>query len=92
MADPIRETDAIQPQNPTGGFGPRESADETRQAQHSLSNDAPTDVNCNAALARAQASTFALLGANFEASAMRFNGIMGHMAGVLAAGQTPPVK
>ena len=32
----------------TLGFGARESADETRQAQQSVSNDAPTDVNFNA--------------------------------------------
>ena len=57
----------------TMGFGARESADETRQAQQSISNDAPTDVNMNATVAREQASTLTLMGKNFEANAMRFN-------------------
>lgn len=55
----------------TMGFGARESADETRQAQQSVSNDAPTDVNMNAIIAREQAGTFTLMGKNFEASAAR---------------------
>ena len=55
----------------TMGFGARESADETRQAQQSLSNDAPTDVNANAIWARAQSETIVLMGKNFEASANR---------------------
>lgn len=53
----------------TYGFGPRESADETRQAQQSVSNDAPTDVNFNAIVARSQALTHDVLGKNFEANA-----------------------
>ena len=69
----------------TYGYGPRESADETRQAQQTVSNDAPTDVNLNAIIAREQAGTFTLMGKNFEASAMRFNGLMGHVAAKLAA-------
>lgn len=68
----------------TMGFGARESADETRQAQQSVSNDAPTDVNMNAIVAREQAGTLTLMGKNFEASAMRFNGLMGHMAAKMA--------
>lgn len=59
----------------TLGFGPRESADETRQAQQSVSNDAPTDVNMNAVVAREQAGTFTLMGKNFEANADRRNKI-----------------
>lgn len=53
----------------TYGFGPRENADETRQAQHSQANDTPTDVNMNAVVARSQALTFDTLGKNFEANA-----------------------
>ena len=41
------------------GFGPAESADETRQAQQTVSNDSPTDVNPNAALARTQKAMYA---------------------------------
>lgn len=52
----------------TLGFGARESADETRQAQQSVSNDAPTDVNMNAIVARSQALTFDIAGKNFEAN------------------------
>lgn len=48
----------------TMGFGARESADETRQAQQSVSNDSPTDVNPNAVIARSQMLTFDVLGKN----------------------------
>ena len=55
------------------GFGPAEDADSTRQGQHTMANDMPVDVNCNAALAREQAGTLALMGKNFEANANRLN-------------------
>lgn len=57
----------------TLGFGPRESADETRQAQHQAANDTPVDVNPNAIIARAQAATIVRMGDNFEAGANRRN-------------------
>lgn len=44
------------------GFGPREQADETRQAQQGVTNDTPTDVNFNAIVARSQAETFDFFG------------------------------
>ena len=56
---------------PSNTFGPVESADESRQAQHTFSNDVPTDVNNNAALARRQASTTANAGDEFAAAAAR---------------------
>lgn len=69
------------------GFGPAESADETRQAQQTVSNDSPTDVNPNAALARtqtamyaAQQETMTLMGKNFEAAASRRNAMFDQMA------------
>ena len=75
MADPLTDP-SFQPTPPaTLGFGPRESADETRQAQHIEANDAPLDVNLNAVVAREQAGTFALMGKNFEANADRRNKI-----------------
>lgn len=81
MPDP-----AIEPSPPsTFGFGPRESADETRQAQQSVSNDAPTDVNANAIMAREQMGTLVLMGKNFEAGAARRNFIFDHISGLLAA-------
>lgn len=58
---------------PSNTFGPVESADETRQAQHSVSNDAPTDVNFNAVIARQQAQTTSLAGSEFGAAASRRN-------------------
>jgi hypothetical protein len=64
-------------QNP---YGPGANADETRQAQHQLTNDSPTDVNMNAVVARVQASTFSLMQANFEANANRLNKIFDHIA------------
>lgn len=65
-------------------YGPNALADETRQAQMALANDAPVDVNLNSIIAREQAGTFTIMGKNFEASAMRFNGLMGHVAAELA--------
>lgn len=53
------------------GYGPAEHADDTRQAQQTVSNDAPTDVNLNAVIARTQAGTFTLIGAEFAAAAAR---------------------
>ena len=61
-------------------YGQRSTADDTRQAQHMEANDAPVDVNLNAVFAREQAGTMTLMGKNFEASAMRFNGLMGQKA------------
>ncbi len=64
MADPIDTPSAnISTVSPTSrAFGPVESADETRQAQQTVSNDAPTDVNMNAIIGRSQALTFDVLG------------------------------
>ncbi len=53
------------------GFGPAESADETRQAQHQLANDAPVDVNFNALVARSQALTVDIAGKGFVAAQER---------------------
>lgn len=50
------------------GFGPREDADETRQAQHQMANDEPTDVNFNAIVARSQALTVDVAGKEFAAN------------------------
>lgn len=59
----------------TKGFGPREDADATRQAQHSQANDTPTDVNLNAVVAREQAGTFTQMGKEFAAAASRRDNI-----------------
>ena len=56
-------------------FGPGASADETRQAQQSQSNDTPTDVNMNAVVARSQALTFDIAGKNYESNSDRRNKI-----------------
>ncbi len=69
---PLDEVQGQTPQH-SQGYGPAEHADDTRQSQHTVSNDAPTDVNCNAVIAREQAATFALMGKNFEANANRLN-------------------
>jgi hypothetical protein len=84
---PTGEDPAVEPSpRSTYGFGPRESADETRQAQQGLANDAPVDCNPNAVLCREQCATLTLMGKNFESNAMRFNGLMSHLAGLMAAG------
>ncbi len=71
MADPVHN--AVQDPTPvhSNAYGAAEDADATRQSQHTISNDAPTDVNCNAVLARAQAETITLMGKGFEANAAR---------------------
>ncbi len=56
---------------PTRGFGAAENVDDTRQGQHSFSNDTPTDVNFNAVVARSQALTVDIAGKNFQAAADR---------------------
>lgn len=76
MADTVTAGDAGQ--STAAGYEPygaRSAADDTRQAQQSVSNDAPTDVNMNAILARAQGETITLMGKNFEANADRRNKI-----------------
>lgn len=75
--------------DPTYGYGPRENADETRQAQHTQANDTPTDVNVNAVVARSQTLTFDLAGKNFEASAARRRDLFDHMGAVLASKVQP---
>jgi hypothetical protein len=52
----------------TMGFGAREDADTTRQAQYSVANDTPVDVNFNAIVARSQALTIDALGKSFTAN------------------------
>lgn len=49
-------------------YGPGANADETRQAQHSTSNDTPTDVNFNAIVARSQALTVDGMGKGFASN------------------------
>jgi hypothetical protein len=72
-----------QPQqvHPTYGYGARENADDTRQAQQSFSNDTPTDVNFNAVVARSQQLTLDVLGKNYEANADRRNKLFDHVGG-----------
>jgi hypothetical protein len=67
------------------GFGPRESADESRQAQQALANDAVIDVNMNSIIAREQGATYVMMGKNFEAGAARRNALFDHVAAKLAA-------
>ena len=56
---------------PSPGTGPLEQADAARMAQQSRSDDSPTDVNNNAALARSQALTVDIAGKAFVANADR---------------------
>lgn len=68
---------------PAPVYGPVENADETRQAQHSYSNDTPTDVNMNAAAARLQFMTIARIGEEFQGAAARRTALFDHMAALL---------
>ncbi len=56
------------PSQPTRAFGPVEQADETRQAQQTLSNDMPIDVNFNAVVARSQSLTVDIAGKELTAN------------------------
>lgn len=56
---------------PSNAYGPVENSDDTRQAQQSVSNDAPTDVNFNAILARAQGVSLEVFGTNAKSNADR---------------------
>lgn len=66
MADPTTNQGVIDAlaagPGATYGYGPRENIDDTRQAQHMEANDAPVDINMNAALARVQGQTLAQIG------------------------------
>lgn len=90
------EIQGVQDETPvaTKGFGAREAADETRQSQHSFSNDTPTDVNVNAVVGREQTGTFVLMGKNFESAATRRNGLFDHCSALLMAkmGESIPAK
>lgn len=72
------------------GFGAAEDADATRQAQHTTSNDAPTDVNFNAIVARSQALTVGIAGQNYEHGAQRsrslWDAILGRLGIKASAG------
>src|SRR4051794_33386517 len=57
----------------TMGFGAREQADETRQAQQREANDAVADVQMNDVVSREQAGTFTLTGKAFAAEANRLD-------------------
>lgn len=70
--------------DPTYGYGPRESADETRQAQQAVANDAPVDVNPNAAVARSQVLTYDLAGKGFAAAQERRQGLFDIIAARIA--------
>ena len=74
---------AVQDDTPqhSQGYGAAEHSDDTRQSQHTQSNDTPTDVNCNAVIARAQAETITLMGKNFEANADRRNKLADQLMG-----------
>lgn len=52
-------------------FSAANDSSQTLQAQHTLSNDHPVDVNNNAALARLQAQTTARIGEEFAAASSR---------------------
>jgi len=63
--------DEMPESEPTRAYGPVEQADDTRQAQHGVVNDAPVDVNFNAISARSQSLTIDALGKGFAAAQER---------------------
>jgi hypothetical protein len=69
MADVVNQGTQDNTPVATMGFGPREAADATRQAQQMEADDAPVDVNLNAIMARSQALTVDVVGKEFAANA-----------------------
>jgi len=61
-------------------YTPEMESSQTLQAQHTRSNDSPTDVNANAALARVQAQCTARIGEEFQAAAARRTALFDHAA------------
>jgi hypothetical protein len=83
MAEAVQDNTPMHSQ----GYGPAEDADATRQAQMQVANDAPTDVNMNAVIARSQAQTTDQSAKNFEANADRRNKLADYwMAAQMANG------
>lgn len=74
----------------TKGFGSREDADATRQSQHSISNDAPTDVNPNATLARVQTASMALIQDAAQSSQSRRTILADHFQALIQATNVKP--
>lgn len=69
----------------TKGFGARENSDDTRQAQHSVSNDAPTDVNLNACYGRNYAETASRRADAFERGTARHEMLAETLVGKMAS-------
>jgi hypothetical protein len=61
-------------------YGAHAAADDTRQAQQRVANDAIADVDVNSIIAREQGATLTLMGKNFEAGAARRNAIFDDIA------------
>lgn len=74
----------VQPSQPTRAFGPVEQADETRQAQQQLANDAIVDVNVNSILARSQAITIDVYGKSFAENYDRRGKLFDHFAALIS--------
>ena len=70
-------------------FGPVQNADETRQAQHTNSNDTPTDVNMNAVVCRAQAAGFTVASNSAADRADRRGSMFDHIAAIHSAAVKP---
>ena len=69
------------------GFGPREQADETRQASQGILNDAELDVNFQQIMVRSQALTVDVVGKDFATGHKRLDMIQERfLAGVKSAG------
>lgn len=64
------DNDAYNPNTPAP-FTPAIASSKQMQSEHTMSDDMPVDVNCNAVIARFQAQTTTLAGAEFEAAAAR---------------------
>lgn len=73
MADPITDP-SFQPTPPaTLGYGPREQADETRQAAQGVLNDVQLDVVMQQVMVRSQALTVDVIGKDFATGHKRLD-------------------
>lgn len=74
------------PEETNPSFGPGEDSSATRQAQHTNSNDSPTDVNNNAMFGRSQGLTTDIAGKLFVQSTNRLSVLADHGAGKTVSG------
>lgn len=73
MPEPVVAPETAQDPNRFNPYGPGANADETRQAQHGLLNDAILDVNMQQVMVRSQSLTVDIAGKDFATGHKRLD-------------------